>query len=411
MRGIQNSLLRQPRVELDTAMANPLCFLCDVEITRENDSREHIIQSAIGGRRRIPGISCSHCNSLAGKKWDATAADQLKFLALHLAIRRDRGETRPGDYTTLSGQPVRLYPDGHLTFQRSAPDVTNRGSSVEIRARVTTRQEAQKLLQGFKRHYPKLDVEEALQGMVEEQNYLPESVGAVCNFGGPQSGRSVVKSAFALAVASGVVPQTCSQARAYLKSENGEPCFGHYYERDHVTNRPIDRVFHCVAIKGDPTSGRLFGYVELFSTYRMIVGLSDQYCGAPLFSYYAIDPTSSEELKLDFDLSLVDDELRAAISNQHDHTSGLVKAFQSALAIAQSRSFAREQRRAAEAAWTGAIAKLGLSQGQEVTPDIAIALSHEIVLRMQPFLDHFISASRPPTVARPQIQASPESDS
>ena len=392
-------------------MPNPLCFRCDVEITRENDSREHIIANAIGGRWCVRGISCRDCNSLAGRKWDATAADQLKFLGLHLGIRRDSGETRSGDYTTLSGQPVRLHPDGHLTFPRSAPQVTNRESSVEIRARVTTRQEARKLLQGFKRRYPKLDVEEAMRGMVEEQNYLSERVGAVCNFGGPQSGRSVVKSAFALAVASGVVPQICNQARPYLKSEDGEPCFGYYYERDLVTNRPIDRVFHCVAIEGDPVSGRLFGYVELFSTYRMIVGLSDQYCGPPLFSYYAIDPTSGEELKLDFDLSLAEDELRVAISNQHDHTAGMVKAFQSAVAIAQSRSFAREQRRAAKAAWTGALAKLGLSPGQEMTRDIAIALSQEIVSQMQPFLAHFISAHRPPTAAQPQTLASSESES
>lgn len=388
--------------DLSEKMANRLCFRCDVEITRENDSREHIIANAIGGRWWVRGISCRECNSLAGRKWDATAADQLKFLALHLAIRRDSGETRPGDYATLSGQPVRLHPEGHLTFQRSAPEVTNRGSRVEIRARVTTRQEARKLLQGFKRRYPKLDVEEAMRGMVEEQNYLSERVGAVCNFGGPQSGRSVVKSAFALAVASGVVPQTCNQARPYLKSEDGEPCFGYYYERDLVINRPIDRVFHCVAIKGDPVSGRLFGYVEIFSTYRTIVGLSDQYCGSPLFSYYAIDPTSGEELKLDFDLSLAEDELRAAICNQYDHTAGMVKAFQSAVAIAQSRSFAREQKRAAKAAWTGAVAKLGLSPGQEMTPDIAIALSREIVLRMQPFLAHFISAHRLPTAAEPR---------
>ena len=288
----------------------------------------------------------------------------------------------------FSGQPVRLHPEGHLTFQRSAPEVRNRGSRVEIRARVTTRQEARKLLQGFKRRYPKLDVEEAMRGMVEEQNYLSEKVGAVCNFGGPQSGRSVVKSAFALAVASGVVPQTCNQARPYLKSEDGEPCFGYYYERDLVINRPIDRVFHCVAIKGDPVTGKLFGYVELFSVYRMIVGLSDQYCGIPLFNSYAIDPTSGEELDFDFDLSLTEDEVRTAISNQQDYTAELVLAFESAVAIAQSRSFAGEQMRVAKVAWTGAVAKLGLSPGQEMTAEIATALSREIVSRMQPFLAH-----------------------
>jgi hypothetical protein len=93
----------------------------------------------------------------------------------------------------------------------------------------------------------------------------------------------------------------------------------------------------------------------------MIVGLSDQYCGIPLFNSYAIDPTSGEELDFDFDLSLTEDEVRTAISNQHDYTAELVLAFESAVAIAQSRSFASEQMRVAKAAWTGAVAKLGLS--------------------------------------------------
>jgi len=403
-----DSLLQQSRVELNAAMAPQLCARCDIEITRRNDSREHIVANAIGGRRKVRGFFCRKCNSSAGGKWDAAAANQLNFLALHLTRRRDRGEVPPGHYTTLPGMPVRVHPDGHLSFPRSAPEVVERGSGVEIRARVTTRKEARELLQGFKRSYPKLNVEESMQGVVEEQKYLSEKVGDVCYFGGPQSGRSIVKSAFALAVASGVVAQTCNQARPYLKCEDGEPCFGYYYERDLVTNRPIDRVFHCVAIKGDPVTGKLFGYVELFSVYRMIVGLSDQYCGIPLFNSYAIDPTSGEELDFDFDLSLTEDEVRTAISNQQDYTAELVLAFESAVAIAQSRSFAGEQMRVAKVAWTGAVAKLGLSPGQEMTAEIATALSREIVSRMQPFLAHLISARRPPTIARPQTQACPE---
>jgi len=247
--------------------------------------------------------------------------------------------------------------------------------------------------------YPKLDVEEAMLAVVEQRSYLPEMVGTVCNFGGPESGRSVVKSAFALAVASGVAAQACDQARSYLKSETGEPCFGYYYERDLVTNRPIDRVFHCVAVKGDPEAGRLFGYVELFSAYRMLVGLADRYRGAPLFNSYAIDPCNGEELKLEFNLSLPDDELLRGISNEYECSAAMVAAFQSVAAIAQARSFAREQRRVAKAAWAGALAKLGLSPGQRMTPEIAMALAREIVSGMQPFLSHVVTTNRPRSIA------------
>jgi len=214
----------------------------------------------------------------------------------------------------------------------------------------------------------------------------------VCNFGGSQAVRSVVKSAFALAVASGVVAHTCNSARSYLKSQDGEPCFGYYYERDLVTNRPTEGAFHCAAIKGDPVTGKLFGYVELFSVYRMIVGLSDQYSGPSLLESYSVDPTNGQEVELDFNLSLTDAELRAAIANQYDCTAGMESAFQRVAPIIQARSFAIEQRRVAKSAWTCAMAELSLSPGQEMTPDIAMALSERIVAHMRPFFEHFISA-------------------
>jgi hypothetical protein len=379
---------------LSKKMASRLCARCDIEITKENDSREHIIANAIGGRRRVRGFLCKNCNSSVGRAWDAAAATQLNFLALHLTGRRDRGEVRAGDYTTLSGKPIRIHPDGHLTLPGSPPEVTDRGTQVEIRARVTTRREARILLQGYKRRFPKLDVEEAMRGIAEQESYLREPIKAVCNFGGPKAGRSVVKSAFALAVASGVAAQTCNNARSYLKTDDGEPCFGYYYERDLITNRPHGRAFHCAAIKGDPVSGRLFGYVELFSVYRMIVGLSDEYGAPPLFESYVIDPANGQELDLDFNLSLTDAEIRAAVSNQYDYTAGMVGAFQKLGPLIHARSFAIGQRRVAEAAWHGAIAELGLSPGQEMTPDIAMALSQKIVLRMRPFLEHYIATHR-----------------
>jgi 5-methylcytosine-specific restriction endonuclease McrA len=56
------------------------CILCSVEITDENDSREHLIQHSIGGRKRIRGVLCNTCNSTAGDDWDAEFARQLQPL-------------------------------------------------------------------------------------------------------------------------------------------------------------------------------------------------------------------------------------------------------------------------------------------------------------------------------------------
>ena len=375
-------------------MSNPRCALCNVEITGENDSQEHIILNAIGGIRKVPQVFCVSCNSGAGAKWDAEAARQLQFLSVHLGVVRDRGIGRAVEVVTASGRRARKQPDGRLSFPRSKPSITPKGEGVEIRIQATTRAEAEKTLRGLKRKYPKLDVEAALAGVDENDAYLSEPVKAEFNFGGTLSGRSVVKSALTLAVSEGIDARICDLALRYLQNENGDPPFGYYYRRDLVTNRPQDRIFHCVAIKGDPVTRKLNGYVELFSIYRMVIGLSDRYAGPAIAASYSIDPTVGDVLNLNVDLTFTDDELRSALANEEDYSPRLHEACDTVMGIAQHLSFERELQRASARAYKGAIATLGLTPGQEMTTEIAQALSREITKRMVPFLHHHIAPQR-----------------
>lgn len=83
-------------------------------------------------------------------------------------------------------------------------------------------------------------------------------------------------------------------------------------------NRPLDRVFHCVAIKGDPGIGKLVGYVELFSIYRCVIALSENYNGPEIAANYSIDPTTGEALELEFDLNFNEEEFRFAVDNMDE---------------------------------------------------------------------------------------------
>lgn len=218
---------------------------------------------------------------------------------------------------------------------------------MRIRIQATTRAEAEKTLKGLKRTYPKLDVEAALASIDESDTYLPEPVMSECNFGGELSGRSVVKTALTLAVSAGVGAQICNVALAYLRDDNGDRSFGYYYRRDLVTNRPAGRVFHCAAVKGDPATGKLIGYVELFSIYRMVIGLSDRYTGPAIAASYAIDPTVGQELNLSIDLTFTDQQLRFALANEDEQFPRLFEAVDTVMGIARRLSFEREQRRVA----------------------------------------------------------------
>ena len=46
------------------------CFLCDKNLNKNNDSKEHIIKNSIGGRRKVKGFICDSCNNKTGNEWD-----------------------------------------------------------------------------------------------------------------------------------------------------------------------------------------------------------------------------------------------------------------------------------------------------------------------------------------------------
>jgi hypothetical protein len=373
-------------------MTTPKCAYCGVEITPENRSREHILQNAIGGRKEVPNVFCHPCNSTFGHRWDSEAAQQLHFLSLKLEVVRDDGEVPARYYQTISGKSVRLHPDGHMSLPPEKPVVIEKDGQVQIQITAPNRRRAVEALQGQKRRYPKLDVGAAIASMTYNESYLDEPIAGTLQFQGHGPYRSAVKSALTLAVSAGIRAEKCERALKFLKPD-GQFCFGFYYRRNLIVNRPADRVFHCVGIKGDPRIGKLVGYVELFSIYRFVIALSENYNGPEIADSYSIDPAAGETLDLKLDLSFTEEQFRFAVDNMDETAvAARYQAAQSVIGFIQRRSFQREQERVARQAWYGTLKTLGLEPGQPMTPEIAMAMSREITNRMLPFLKRRISA-------------------
>jgi hypothetical protein len=93
------------------------------------------------------------------------------------------------DYTTVSGQKIRKHPEGHLTLTRQERVRTQTDQDLRTQTRVTIEQEA--------------------------KTYRSDPIFTTLQLCGAQAGRSFVKSAYTLAVSSGVKPKVCVEARAY----------------------------------------------------------------------------------------------------------------------------------------------------------------------------------------------------
>lgn len=364
------------------------CALCNQELTPANHSREHLLPNGIGGQKTVRNVLCKPCNDKTGAEWDVVASKQLNFLNLLFGIERDRGDVQAEDYTTVSGQTIRKHPDGHLTFPRQEPTRVQTAQGVRIETRVSTEQEARSFLLGLKRRYPHLNVEEQMRGIRMEHSYLSDPVFTTMQPGGAEAGRSFVKSAYTLAVASGVKPEVCAEARAYLLDADGAPCFDYFYKRNLILNRPTDYVFHCVAVSGDATTGQLIGYVELYSTWRMVICLSSQYAGESFQSSYSVNPVTGEEIKLSFDLNFSREELRAACNGDDDYSTELGKAFNAMMEIGYIASLQRERERVLQRAVATAMDQLGVGPGESLSPEQLLEFTRIVTREIMPCLAH-----------------------
>lgn len=91
------------------------CRLCDDALTPANDSKAHIIPSALGGRLKPNGIICRACNTMLDELADDALVKAFGAWPTLLDIPRDRGSNPPKNVKTRGGKTVRIDADGTNT--------------------------------------------------------------------------------------------------------------------------------------------------------------------------------------------------------------------------------------------------------------------------------------------------------
>ena len=374
------------------------CALCNRQFGSGGviHSREHLILNSIGGQKKVFGILCKICNDRTGAEWDAILADQLSFVTITVKVKRDRGKHPAVDAVTRSGQPIRLHADGHLTQPRTPPIETAENGGIRVTGRVSTIEEARVLFRGLKRKYPKFDEAGAIDRLKLERTYISEPAVATVHIHGNASGRSIVKSAYVLAVHAGVMPENCELARDYLLGNDVKFCWWFYYDRDLIANRPSNHLFHCVAVTGNPNTRQLLGYVEFFGAYRMLVLLSSEYEGKAFSTCYAVDPTTGQELTICPDLELSIDEVISTCNGERHYAEGMSAAINQLMAIAYPKTFERERERVIKEAIRAAIPQLGLAPDEGIGPEHVAKLVHLVMAEITPCILHQATALREP---------------
>ncbi len=371
------------------------CVLCDSPLSETNDSEEHIVINAIGGRYKVSGVLCVKCNNGAGQAWDSALAKDLQSLGLLIGVKRERGVLPSLAVENLDGEQLLLHADGSMSPARASFSQTPEGSEamrIELVARSS--EEARKILKGVKRKYPNFDLESAIASSRVQSRYSRSPLNFSLEFGGPLSGRSLVKSVLCFAAVNGVGARDCTNAKQYLAEDGAEACFGYWYESDLILHRPEGVPLHCVAVSNQGTDGQLLGYIEFFGVRRMVVCLAESYSGAPVHAGYCIDPRSSERIDIEFDLALGRADIQASYNYERIPDGSIERAFDLILRNAVKRSAVTARDQAIDRAVQYAFSNLGVGEGAILTEQDVEKLSSLLMHELTPYLMHVVGNRR-----------------
>ena len=287
-----------------------LCALCQTLLTSDNNTREHIIPNALGGRKKVRNFICKRCNDKTGEKWDSEISAQLQALCTMLNIVRERGDNQSLSVETVSRRKLTWNPDGSLTIARPTFDRRTNNGKTHVAIQARSMNELKGMLIGMKKKFPKLNVNEVITEATLTQDYPHEPIHIPFSFGGQLAGRSIIKTCLALAYEAGLTIDDCENAKDCLVS-GGQLCFGYYNVSDPIVNRPTNTPLHCAYVCADPGSGQVLGYVEYFGFQKMVICLSSNYSGPVRERSYAVNPLTGEELDIEIVLNLNAEDIRA----------------------------------------------------------------------------------------------------
>jgi hypothetical protein len=382
--------------------ADARCALCSDILTSQNRSKEHVLPNAIGGRLTTSTFICNRCNNTCGSAWDAELASQTNWFSSSLGIVRQRGDVPREKIETVDGTRLWLHHDGTMTPEHPSAETNEVDGSATIRISARSVEEAMRMLKDAKRRHPRLDVDKAIAEMEVSEAFLTSPIHVKLELGGPEAGRSIVKTAFAYASTCGVPHSCCDAALRYLKDRAEDPPFGFAYTFEFVKQRPSDRIFHCVGLMGDPATGRLLTYVEYFSHFRVLVGLGNDYRGIPVHACHAIDPVTGQPVDVELDWDVPDEKIRAILAGTADNLEGMAAAARQVMPIILRRNEERQRNRTIREAFEHAAISLGIQPGEAITAEHSPQFVSLMMEKLSPYLHHLVERGyRPPPLPDP----------
>ncbi len=275
------------------------CYLCNEDLTPENDHGEHIFQQALGGTLVKKGVLCESCGNRLGKEIDVPFVEIFKNYTSRLPINFDR-----------KSENKNFTEDGDIfipEFNRSFKFKINKNNFLP--AGVDAFKHSNKLIILYPKGMPEINLEGLKKakmkyfGIENSENvivirdfnsYADNGYVIPFNLDDKAYKQGMAKIAIGFAIAHGVKREELEYVLDIEHHHIKQKIPLLLYMPWNFINSAIEEVrfssndlrYLCHQIKLFNIEKRLFCYIEIFGTFQCYILLSENYIGQDINSSY-----------------------------------------------------------------------------------------------------------------------------
>lgn len=304
------------------------CYMCGVELTESNKSKEHIIPNAIGGRLKAYWILCAPCNNQLGEIIDVEIVNQLEGLITIFDVKKERGYPAKIEGVTANNQSVLLSSDGSVDFKKPIRNET--GDKSKFSFTVSNEKMMESVLTGIKKRHTVKNIE------ISRGKFNNQPITYNFKFGSKEVLQGYVKIAVNFYMYNNGEFSYVNEAVKFIKGEIDNYDVYYLYSKNEIVPKIKLKLIHSIILCGDSNKRLLYVYIELFNEFNVIVFLSRDYEGENYYKSFHYDLLSNEEIEFEIPIRLSNRNIKKDIyenipyglfSRRLEYMSQLIKDF------------------------------------------------------------------------------------
>lgn len=288
------------------------CYRCKDEITKNNRSKEHIIQNALLGNLKSDKLLCDLCNNKLGEELDAELVRQIPIPNI-IKQKRDKGESPDLIVKDDEGNSFLLKNKDKLEQLPKKPKYYIDANGKEVWECLPNQIEG--VLKAYLKKHP--EAEEATMRnrlfTTEEQGVETEVFfdGNFNIISGEKACRAVAKIAVNHYIDSFGGFEFCPESIDFVLNGKDINDKVKYHYPSNYYRHGVSEFSHLLYSIGNYSERILYSFVELFNVHCFIVIHSTDYSGPNFSSSYFYDIDSRNEFGGEIELDLSRSELLA----------------------------------------------------------------------------------------------------